>query len=66
MCLHVDVRAVHAVRLPVVELLRRCRSLERCENPLGFHKMKVPQNGWFMMEKPMNMDDLGIPPFIEG
>ena len=27
--------------------------------------MGVAQNGWFMGEIPIEMDDLGVPPFME-
>ena len=46
-------------------LLGYPRNLDECISIWVFPKIGVPQNGWFIMENPIKMDDLGVPLFSE-
>ena len=43
-----------------------CKEGKRTPKIWVFPKIEVPQNGWFMMENPIKIDDLGGKPTIFG
>ena len=55
------------IRLPVVWIVQQTTKFapEMGIYIWEFPKIVVPENGWFIMESPIKMDDLGVPLFLE-
>ena len=57
----------HCTKVPTfvlqVKLFRRYRFWDMGVEPKN--RGKTPQNGWFIVESPIKMDDLGVPLFLE-
>ena len=49
----------------VIEKQRRVHRTKQNSRVWMLPKIGVPQNGWFIMETLIKMDDLGVPLFLE-
>ena len=56
---------LHLVRSEGAESFCFGKSHESSPCALGFPEMDTPIAGWFIIENPIKMDDLGVPPFLE-